>query len=363
MPQKGKSDKEERMEKGDDKCGSCLKAVSDQEGVQCEICDKWYHCRCQSIAEPMYSALNQFSTELHWFCKGCRGGAEKLLAAMSRMHEKMDKIEEELGRVKRDLKSEITQAVSGIKDGIEGLSNRLQKCEKMTDATQLEIQDHLGAKLADIEVKISNQVQPSWSDIASKVRPTWNEIVTQEMETRLTGVAAEMTTLKQQTQTMMEDKEEQEEISKRRNCVIVHGLEEPKGVTAETRKKEDEDRILEILHELECDSVSVNTVIRLGKLSEDPVAKPRPIKLVLASEGQKERILKVAKNLRSKVQKKLDKVFIHQDLTPRQRQKRQELVQERKDRESRGETNLIIVNGKILKKRVALATQGESSAS
>jgi len=42
------------------------------------------------------------------------------------------------------------------------------------------------------------------------------------------------------------------------------------------------------------------------------------------------------------------KVFIHQDLTPKQRKKRQELVTQLKERQSKGEKNLIIVNKKIV---------------
>lgn len=45
-----------------------------------------------------------------------------------------------------------------------------------------------------------------------------------------------------------------------------------------------------------------------------------------------------------------DKVFIHQDLTPKQRQKRNQLVQELKARKSQGEDNLIKRNGRIVTK-------------
>ena len=40
----------------------------------------------------------------------------------------------------------------------------------------------------------------------------------------------------------------------------------------------------------------------------------------------------------------MNKVFIHQDLTPRQRAKRQLLIAEKKQREASGENYLIIIN-------------------
>ena len=74
------------------------------------------------------------------------------------------------------------------------------------------------------------------------------------------------------------------------------------------------------------------------------------MKVVLASEDQKDKVLRVSKNLKYKGDG-LEKVFLHQDLTPKQRQKRKELVEELKARQSQGEQNLIIVKNKIVTKR------------
>lgn len=86
----------------------------------------------------------------------------------------------------------------------------------------------------------------------------------------------------------------------------------------------------------------------MGARSDD-ATKPRTIKLVLSSEAQKEKLLRQAKNLKGS--KEYGKVFIYQDLTPRQRERRRELVKELKERESKGEANLIIVNWKIVVRR------------
>ena len=72
------------------------------------------------------------------------------------------------------------------------------------------------------------------------------------------------------------------------------------------------------------------------------------MKVVVASEEQKEIILRQSKNLRGKKEKGLDKVFIQQDMTPKQREERQALVKEMKERQTKGEQNLIIVKGKFV---------------
>ena len=78
--------------------------------------------------------------------------------------------------------------------------------------------------------------------------------------------------------------------------------------------------------------MSVNSIVRLGRRPVGEDTKPRPLKVVLASEDQKDKVLRVSKNLKYKGDG-LEKVFMHQDLTPKQRQKRKELVEELKARQ------------------------------
>jgi len=132
--------------------------------------------------------------------------------------------------------------------------------------------------------------------------------------------------------------------------VIIHGLDEPVADTPEERIQSDNDSVEELLHKLHSDDVSVNKIIRLGRRPEEAEAKPRPVKLILASEDHKEQVLKQAKNLKYLKEGGWHKVFIHQDLTPRQREARKKAVQEMKERQSKGETNLAVINGKVVVK-------------
>ena len=78
---------------------------------------------------------------------------------------------------------------------------------------------------------------------------------------------------------------------------------------------------------------------------------PRVGYVVLDSEDNKINLLKKAKNLREKQEGGWSKVFIHQDLTPRQREARKPLVAELKERKANAEKDLTIFNGKVVKKR------------
>ena len=68
------------------------------------------------------------------------------------------------------------------------------------------------------------------------------------------------------------------------------------------------------------ENVTVDSVVRLGKKAADPTQNPRPMKVVLDSVESKVSLLKKAKNLREKEEGGWSKVFIHQDLTLKQRE-------------------------------------------
>jgi hypothetical protein len=140
---------------------------------------------------------------------------------------------------------------------------------------------------------------------------------------------------------------------------VIHGLTESSSRDSDNRYKEDEDQVINLLHYIKCDEISVRNAVRLGKRPDPGEDKPRPLKLMIASEKQKEDILRFAKNLEWKKETRWNKVLIHQDMTPKQREKRQKLVLEIKARMAMGEANLMIVSGKIVVKRHQTMKEGE----
>ena len=38
------------------KCPECKKEVA-EEGVKCEMCESWYHTKCQGVSKALYAAL------------------------------------------------------------------------------------------------------------------------------------------------------------------------------------------------------------------------------------------------------------------------------------------------------------------
>ena len=122
---------------------------------------------------------------------------------------------------------------------------------------------------------------------------------------------------------------------------------------ADVRLEDDILKIADMMKEIGVDSVKVTKVIRLGKKSpSSDEAKPRPLKIVTETESQKWELLKSAKNLKHSKEGDWSRVYLHPDLTLKQRKQRKGLLKEIAERKEKGETDLIIYRGRIVKKIV-----------
>ncbi|KAK4291455.1 hypothetical protein Pmani_035717 [Petrolisthes manimaculis] len=66
---------------GRDSCGVCQKKVRDNDnGLCCEICERWYHCGCIKMGTQEYRMLQQLDREVDWMCKNCKAKVKNLKA-------------------------------------------------------------------------------------------------------------------------------------------------------------------------------------------------------------------------------------------------------------------------------------------
>jgi len=288
---------------GTELCAHCNKEVLDgQNAVNCDGCGLWHHNNCEKVPEEVYAFLCAHNDpSVFWMCRKCTVTFQQLFSTVMRIDQAQKRLEEKFDAMMNKL-----EAANTTPDG-EGAQKRLE--------------DKVDAMMSKMEN-------------ATTVPDNIQERVEEALRTK-----------------SMEDKEEGEEIHKRRNCVIIHGLMESTSEEAEDRMEDDCCNVASMMHELNCDDVSVVKTIRLGRRLEGPDVKPRPVKLILDTEENKVKVLAAAKNLQRKREGGWNKIFIHQDLTPRQRQARSVLVKEMKERQSKGERDLIIVNWKIVKRR------------
>ena len=65
--------------KKDSMCKKCVKVVTDDDkGLQCEVCEDWFHCKCVGVSAQLYQRLKENEC-LHWYCIPCNSEVESIL--------------------------------------------------------------------------------------------------------------------------------------------------------------------------------------------------------------------------------------------------------------------------------------------
>lgn len=243
-------------------CGTCKKPVGYHDsGVSCEICESWFHCRCQGISDVLYKALNQFSAELHWFCNSCNSGAGKLFMIISKMHTKMDRLEDEMVRMKAEFHADMVHSMKAIRDDLQKLEGRMTKCEKNADENKQELCSSVDIKLAEFENKLQCDKTPQWSDIVSK-----------EVETKMLEVTSDMTTVQNSLEETKLLLQEQKDKEARANNVIVYNIAETTVMDRKERMMQEKTFCLKIFNDIlnvKDQPEDIKRMLRLGKPEEN----------------------------------------------------------------------------------------------
>lgn len=94
---------------GSTRCENCKIIIDeDDEALQCELCEFWFHTECQNINKSTYNFLvkNAKSREknncVHWYCKCCDSGAEKILKAVTKLSKRQDEAEKRLDKLENN---------------------------------------------------------------------------------------------------------------------------------------------------------------------------------------------------------------------------------------------------------------------
>jgi hypothetical protein len=133
---------------------------------------------------------------------------------------------------------------------------------------------------------------------------------------------------------------EQSERKYRENKVILFGVAASSGTTAEDQEKDDEKKVLEILHTLNqrIDQSDVKKVTRFKFNQTNNTNKPAPIRIEFAEGGILAMdVVKAAKSLKDSVEH--SNVFVALDLTPSQIYHQKYLVKTRHDQNAKLEAD------------------------
>lgn len=288
------------------RCGLCPKKVGESDkGLQCELCDAWFHCKCIAIKEELYE-LMQEQEGMHWFCKTCNSGAEKMLQIVLKMQANLEKVEKEV----KDIKEGLTETRLG-------LEGRIEKCEQRIRA--------LGGDVNDMQEKAKEQMDEKQQG------KLWSDIVRVQVDDKFGKVEGEMSKVMNSLQESKERLQDERDHDSRMNNAIIHRVVESKADTSEMRYAEDLQFCLGLMQdalEMDIDKNDIKKISRLGKKGEGV----RPLLVQFKSKVTKNGLMESLQKLRNAESMYKNLSIVH-DMTKKERDECRKLVLEAKQKE------------------------------
>ena len=155
--------------------------------------------------------------------------------------------------------------------------------------------------------------------------------------------------------------EEQQDIEKRKNNLILYGIPEPESTELEDKLEEEYMHISEVYKDtVNLSREAIKDMFRLGRKKRETenqeaenqensnVSKPRPLLIKFHDEDSKTQVLKVSGDLSLKINNEKITIFAGNDMTQNQRTELKKLRDELKKRKDRGEKNIGIRGNKIV---------------
>ena len=303
--------------KDDVKCGICAKNVGDKEpGIQCEVCEKWWHTNCVKIPDDVYKVLGKIPN-LHWFCEVCNLGANKMLANLTKLNEKVDQFEIELKSNKTEVK----------------------KVDERMDKADMEIK-----KLRDTVDNMNRSVQRDQVSFRDIMKKEMEEEVKRNLDEQMGKVSNDLVTVQNiitETRTSAIEERDKEE---RRNNVIIYQVPESSGDSPADRVKDDTRVCLKFFDQLRIglSDDDIFNVIRLGK--HNPTAThPRPLLVKFADRTSKNLLMENLYKIKS-INAEFQNFIIAHDMTKNEREQCRALVAEAKEKteEESGEWRYVV---------------------
>lgn len=317
----GKSaDKGESVDKGE-KCLTCGVTVKDQDlGLQCEVCEGWWHAKCEGIGEEGYKVLQMENT--HWYCIGCNKGIGKIIAAVNKVQKKQERCDKE---------------VKEMRDSQEGLIQWQTTAESVIDKLKGELESHTHeiVEIREAIKEFNNSLQQQQQDSQKQLESDdslWSTVVNRHVEKKIENVKEE---IHEAQRTVLEAKmhiDEEKEKDKRKKNIIIYRMPESTAAGFDGRRKDDLEFCQHLVQDalgIEGDGEMIQNVIRLGKKEQSRV---RPLLVMFKEVGIKNEVMESLGKL-AEADEKFRSLSVSHDLTQKEREECKEMVAEAKDRQ------------------------------
>jgi len=300
-------------------CGTCGKEVV-LNGVECEICEKWFHGKCEDITQVTYEVIQQ-NAALHWYCRGCNNG---IVNTWRKIKERQDLLEDDLMQVKQEMK------------GLKGEVGKMRKLEEELEKERGKV-SQLEKKMSALEERENEITEKS----VKELRQSFAQIVSEQEEDRVKEAKIPRVDDKHIQEKMMEMMEREK---RKQNLVLI-------GVTESASVEEENEKVAKIVEALIQEAtVKYEFVGRIGR--KDTEARPqgakirsRPVRISIEEISDRRRLLARGKSLKLT---EFREVFIVPDLTKLQQEEDKKLRDKLKEIRASGKRFAKIEKGEII---------------
>ena len=309
-------------DKDKDGCGRCSGQVTAKDkGVQCEICEVWFHCKCQGISDETYKTMKK-EQSLHWYCTGCEKGMVKIMESVIKIQKRQDKLEEEVQKM--------VQNMSEMKNKVEDFNRDIKDLKDEIMRTNTAMEKKIDEKLTD---KLTERNEDSENKLKEVVKERVDECSGQ-VEGKLTVVKGTLDEVRSHAL--------QERDRENRACnIIMYNVQESKEKEKELRWKEDRTFCLKIFNDVLGVNIredDIKRFLRLGgkdksSAGDDETAKGRPVLVQFRDRVLKNMVLDSLNKLKEAEDKYKRIIFAH-DMTKEERNECKQLVEEAKKKEN-----------------------------
>ena len=284
-------------------CGQPV--VYGKESIQCDLCDEWYHPKCQGLSIEAYRALVDY--DFIWMCMNCRPSLMDVLKLGKSIEEKLEAVEKKIMGALNEFSTKPETS--------ERVEEKITALEKVV-AEGMKQQVEVGKSL-----KTQSELVQSMPKLQVEIQKSAREL-----------------------KALVEKKEESE---RREVNLIVHNVPESKSSDPEARKKYDFDSFSNIAEALlEERNMDVDKIYRLGKknVGENEEHEPKP-RLMLVRLKKKESVEALMSKRWDLRKVGFENVYLSRDLSPEEREVQKKLRQELAEK---GRDNYRIFRGKVV---------------
>ena len=335
-------------------CPTCGKKVGEEDlGLECEICEAWYHIKCQGVSESEYEFLSNHKS-LHWYCSLCNKNVAKVIKMVSGLKQRQDKLEEMVTKMSEDI-TNISAETKSVKQSLatvdksfktmvsgiipEGMTktfdqvvtSKVRTAIKPLEEELKSLKDQISsvdAKLETaIEAKLVDSITKSTEIIRKELEPSWASVVSKEVDSKLEKVNVDVTKVQQTLVEVKSRVDEEKDKENRSHNIIIYRVEEVDS--REERVKADKDFCTQLFNEvleLNVQESDVRSIFRIGKKEQN---LDRPLLVQFREKSMKYRVMETLYKLRV-ADERFKRISVTHDFTKAERTECKTLVEEAK---------------------------------